>query len=85
MIRTCPEGHTLNLNNKERAKWIEKGWRLVGQEAHKTLIEESPEEEAQQTQRKEEENRQSHKEKLQREMSQGSSEGGRLKASMEVP
>ena len=84
VIRTCPEGRTLNLNPKERAKWIEKGWQLVGQEAHKTLIEESIEQETQQTQRKEKSNRQSQKHNMQRELSEGYSEAGRLKASMQV-
>lgn len=75
IIRTCPEGQTLNLSNEEQAMWIGKGWRLKGHKAHKTLFEETLEEE---------ERRVQPKAKLQPERSyEGYSEGGRLKANMQ--
>ena len=37
-IQTCPEGHSLNLNEEERAKWLDQGWRLEGKTAYKTLV-----------------------------------------------
>jgi len=51
--------------------WIENGWRLVGQQAHKTLIARSEE-------------LSTRRAELYVSKS-GYSEGGRLKASMEVP
>lgn len=76
VIRTCPEGQTLNLSNEEKAMWIDKGWWLKGQMACKTLVEETP---------GEEEGRVQSKAELQRDISyEGYSEGGRLKADMEV-
>lgn len=87
VIRTCPEGEDLFLSRSERAKWIERGWRLVGRTARKTLINESPEQPASQIlrQRDADANLHRQKHKMQREMSiDGYSEGGRLKANMEV-
>ncbi|MCJ1320492.1 hypothetical protein MMC15_005832 [Xylographa vitiligo] len=37
IIRAHPEGDTLGLNTEERKAWIEKGWRLQGATAHKSL------------------------------------------------
>ena len=37
-IQTCPEGHSLNLNEEGRAKWLDQGWRLEGKTACKTLV-----------------------------------------------
>lgn len=37
-IQTCPEGHSLNLNEEKRAKWLNQGWRLEGKAAYKTLV-----------------------------------------------
>ena len=42
IIRTCPEGHGLNLNSEERETWLGNRWRLEGKAAHKTLIAEPP-------------------------------------------
>lgn len=75
VIRTCPEGDTLNLSKSDQAMWIEKGWRLEGHVACKTLIEELPHEP---------EDRYQQKNKRQRQALGGYSEGGRLTASMQV-
>jgi len=76
VVRTCPEAHTLNLSKEDQGIWIEKGWRLEGQMACKTLIEKTPEKE---------EKRMQAKAKLPWEESfEGYSEGGRLKADMEI-
>lgn len=37
-IQTFPEGHSLNLNEEKRAKWLDQGWRLEGKTAYKTLV-----------------------------------------------
>ncbi|KAK3175371.1 hypothetical protein OEA41_002618 [Lepraria neglecta] len=37
-VRTCPEGKSLDLNQEERACWLDKGWYLQGKTAHKTLV-----------------------------------------------
>ena len=37
IIRVHPEGDTLGLNTDERQAWTEKGWRLQGATAHKSL------------------------------------------------
>ncbi len=42
-IKTLTTGYTkdmepLNLNEEERAKWLDQGWRLEGKTAYKTLV-----------------------------------------------
>lgn len=74
VIRTCPEGDTLNLDEDDRAMWIERGWRLESHSAFKALIEEAPAEPDDQVQQK----------KRRTEALRGDSEGGRLKANTRV-
>ena len=75
IIQTRPEGHSLNLNTKERAEWLDNGWRLDEKTAHKILA-------VQTTESRDAASPESTK---QRESSyEGYSEGGRLKASMMV-
>lgn len=70
VIHTCPEAQSLNLSDEEQALWEEKGWRLEGKKACKTLME------AWRMQPKAEpQHERSH---------EGYSEGGRLTADMEV-
>lgn len=85
IIRTCPEARSLNLSKNDQAMWIEKGWRLEGHLACKTLIEETAEEEDARMKQIKIVNGVSRKDRMQRTISwEGYSEGGRLKAGMEV-
>lgn len=38
VIRVCPEGESLRLDNEGRTMWINKGWTLEAATAHKTLV-----------------------------------------------
>lgn len=84
VIRTCPEAHSLNLDNEERATWMEKGWRLLGQTARKSLVDKSMGNPVRESQWSSEVRKRLQKSKTQRDSSrEGYSEGGRLKANME--
>ena len=37
-IQTSPEGHSLGMNEEERAKWLDWGWQLEGKTAYKNLV-----------------------------------------------
>lgn len=74
IIRTCPEGHTLNLNKEEKARWLEHGWRLEGQTAHKTLMANIMEQQVGVEKVKTAKENECHKQRY--------LEGGRLKADM---
>ena len=37
-IQTCLEGHSLNLNEEGRAKWLDQCWRMEKKTAYKTLV-----------------------------------------------
>ena len=74
-IETMPEGETLMLNDEEQAKWRKEGWNLEGRTAKKKLVADTEDD------RTEDE----RKSKIQSgHISEGYSEGGRLKASMLV-
>lgn len=76
-IETRPEGETSMLDTKEQAKWRNRGWRLEGRTAKKTLLANAPEEGSM------DEAKGEKKRELQRAYSsEGYSEGGRLKAAM---
>lgn len=77
LIETRPEGETLMLDTEEQAKWRNRGWRLEGRTAKKTLVANAPEEGSRNGANVEK------KRELQRAYSnEGYSEGGRLKAGM---
>ena len=77
LIETRPEGETLMLDTEEQAKWRNRGWRLEGRTAKKTLLANTPEENSMDGTNVEK------KRELQKAYSAGGySEGGRLKADM---
>lgn len=45
IIRVCPEGEALRLDDRAKAKWVEKGWTFNDTAAHKRLIFDDEEEE----------------------------------------
>jgi len=79
VIRVCPEGESLRLDNAGSAKWIEKGWRLEAATAHKTLFFSDEEEE-----RRDEENKKAKMAAEIRRKRRGYPEAGRLTAAMIV-
>ncbi len=84
-IETCLEGHKLFLNDEEQQHWRNKGWRLEGKVARKMLLIDSTKEHDEQEQEMEDVKMDTKKRRVQREMShKGYSEGGRLKANMQV-
>lgn len=85
-IETCPEGRKLFLNDYEQQYWQEKGWRLEGKTARKTLIKEEGIDDDEAHQRRRDRSLTKIKKRIvQRELSdEGYSEGGRLKANMEI-
>ena len=86
IILTCLEGNSLHLDTAERKEWIRNGWTLDGKKAHKILKEVSTEEDEEQKKKETGETKQeSRKHWIQRASShEGYSEGGRLKAYMQV-
>ncbi|KAK4691041.1 hypothetical protein P7C71_g5877, partial [Lecanoromycetidae sp. Uapishka_2] len=84
-IETCPEGRKLFLNDKEQQDWRDRGWRLEGKTARKTLLQDATDEEGEEKQREEKAVTQIRRRGVQRTLSAGGySEGGRLKAIMQV-
>ena len=86
-IETRPEGDTLLLDTEEQAEWRNRGWRLEGRTAKKTLvaITENKGSMGETKEEKEKEKEKEGKEMTKAESgywSEGYSEGGRLKASM---
>lgn len=80
LVETRPEGDTLTLSVNEQAEWRKRGWRLEGRTAKMTLMANL----AKNQSADESEERKTGKSQSQH-MSEGYSEGGRLKASMLFP
>ena len=74
-IETMPEGDTLMLDEEEQAQWTKRGWQLEGRTAKKKLTADTVDERTDVE----------RKSKIQSgHITEGYSEGGRLKASMLV-
>ena len=80
LVETRPEGDTLMLSAEEQAKWRDRGWSLEGRTAKKRLVANTGEDYWRDG------TEEDRKSEVQSEMQSGSgsSEGGRLKASMLV-
>lgn len=79
-VETRPEGDTLTLSMEEQAEWRKRGWRLEGRTAKMTLMANLVK-----NQSGDESEEDGMGESQSYQMSEGYSEGGRLKASMLFP
>ena len=74
-IETMPEGDTLLLDDEEQAEWRKRGWKLEGRTAKKKLVADTVDDKTEAERKSEIQSGY---------LSEGYSEGGRLKASMLV-